>query len=127
MSDDIMKKMKDENIQYVDLRFTDPRGKMQHVTFDASMVDEDFFEDGQMFDGSSINGWKAINESDMILMPDTSTVRMDPFFQQSTLFMFCDILEPSTGQPAARRWRAATKPSPPLFPGPQRTRVGRAA
>ncbi|WP_270375759.1 type I glutamate--ammonia ligase [Marinicauda sp. Alg238-R41] len=109
MSDDIMKKMKDENIQYVDLRFTDPRGKMQHVTFDASMVDEDFFEDGQMFDGSSINGWKAINESDMILMPDTSTVRMDPFFQQSTLFMFCDILEPSTGDPYNRDPRTTAK------------------
>ena len=81
MSDDIMKLIKDEDIKFVDLRFTDPRGKMQHVTFDIGMVDADFFTDGQMFDGSSISGWKAINESDMTLMPDTSTAIVDPFFQ----------------------------------------------
>lgn len=109
MSDKILKKMKDEDIQYVDLRFTDPKGKMQHVTFDASMVDEDFFEDGQMFDGSSISGWKAINESDMVLKPDAETARVDPFFQQSTLFMFCDILEPSTGEPYNRDPRTTAK------------------
>jgi hypothetical protein len=71
----ILKKMKDENIGYVDLRFTDVKGKMQHVTFDASMVDEDLFEDGTMFDGSSIAGWKSINESDMVLLPDPDTAQ----------------------------------------------------
>ena len=69
-SSDILKQIKDENIKYVDLRFTDPRGKLQHVTMDVSVVDEDLFEEGTMFDGSSIAGWKAINESDMVLMPD---------------------------------------------------------
>ena len=69
----VLQTIKDKDVKYVDLRFTDPRGKMQHVTFDVSMVDEDFFTDGQMFDGSSIAGWKAINESDMILMPDCAT------------------------------------------------------
>ena len=77
---DVLKKIKDEDIKYVDLRFTDPKGKWQHVTFDISMVDEDFFAEGQMFDGSSIAGWKAINESDMTLMPDPTTATMDPFF-----------------------------------------------
>ncbi len=67
---DIIKKIKDENIKFVDLRFTDPRGKMQHVTMDAGLMDEEAFADGIMFDGSSIAGWKAINESDMTLMPD---------------------------------------------------------
>ena len=98
MSDSILKKIKDEDVKFVDLRFTDPKGKMQHVTFDVGMVDDDFFADGQMFDGSSISGWKAINESDMTLMPDTSTAIVDPFFQQTTLAVFCDILDPITGQ-----------------------------
>ena len=106
---DVLKKIKDENIQYVDLRFTDPRGKWQHVTFDRSMVDEDLFEDGTMFDGSSIAGWKAINESDMILMPDPATAVMDPFFAQPTLVLICDILEPSTGQPYSRDPRTTAK------------------
>ena len=101
-ADAILKKIKDENIKFVDLRFTDPRGKWQHVTFDQSLVDEDFFSEGVMFDGSSIAGWKAINESDMVLMPDTPTAVMDPFFAQPTLTIFCDILEPSTGQPYGR-------------------------
>jgi len=77
----VLKKMRDENIGYVDLRFTDPKGKMQHVTFDASMVDDDLFQDGTMFDGSSISGWKDINESDMVLLPDPSTAKVDPFYQ----------------------------------------------
>ncbi len=89
---DILKQIKDDDIQYVDLRFTDPRGKMHHVTMDASVVDEDMFADGVMFDGSSIAGWKAINESDMTLMPDASTSAKDPFFQAPTLAIFCDIL-----------------------------------
>ena len=109
MSDKILKKIKDENIGYVDLRFTDIRGKMQHVTFDASMVDEDLFEDGTMFDGSSIAGWKSINESDMVLMPDPSTADIDPFYQQETMTMFCDILEPDTAEPYNRDPRGTAK------------------
>ncbi|WP_300528640.1 type I glutamate--ammonia ligase [Maricaulis sp.] len=109
MSEDILKKMHDEEIKYVDLRFTDPRGKLQHVTFDRSQVDEDFFEDGVMFDGSSIAGWKAINESDMVLKPDTSYVVEDPFYQQPTLTMLCDILEPGTGESYNRDPRTTAK------------------
>lgn len=109
MSDEILKKIKDEDIKFVDLRFTDPKGKMQHVTFDVGMVDADFFADGQMFDGSSISGWKAINESDMTLMPDTDTAIVDPFFQQSTLAIFCDILDPISGQPYGRDPRSIAK------------------
>jgi glutamine synthetase len=87
--------IKEKDVQYVDLRFTDVRGKMQHVTFDLSMVDKDLFVDGTMFDGSSIAGWKAINESDMLLMPDPSSARIDPFFQNTTLAIMCDILNPN--------------------------------
>ncbi|WDI30424.1 type I glutamate--ammonia ligase [Hyphococcus flavus] len=108
-ADAILKKIKNESIKYVDLRFTDPKGKWQHVTFDQSLVDEDFFSEGQMFDGSSISGWKAINESDMVLMPDPSTAVLDPFFAQPTLTIFCDILEPSTGQPYGRDPRTTAK------------------
>ena len=95
---DVLKYIKDNDVKYVDLRFTDPRGKWQHVTFDQSMIDEDIFEDGTMFDGSSIAGWKAINESDMTLMLDPTTACMDPFFAASTMVIVCDIREPSTGQ-----------------------------
>ena len=109
MSDDILKMIKDEDVKFVDLRFTDPRGKMQHVTFDVGMVDEGFFADGQMFDGSSISGWKAINESDMTLMPDTATAIVDPFFQQKTVAIFCDILDPMTGQAYGRDPRTTAK------------------
>ncbi|MBA4800376.1 MULTISPECIES: type I glutamate--ammonia ligase [Euryhalocaulis] len=109
MAEEILKTIKDEDIDFVDLRFTDPRGKMHHVTFDISMVDEDFFEDGAMFDGSSIEGWKAINESDMTLMPDTSVYQLDPFYQQPTLSVFCDVLEPNTGQPYERCPRSTAK------------------
>ena len=108
-ADAILKKIKDEKIPFVDLRFTDPKGKWQHVTFDQSMVDDDLFSDGTMFDGSSISGWKAINESDMVLMPDTATAVMDPFFAQPTLTLFCDVLEPSTGQPYGRDPRTTAK------------------
>jgi glutamine synthetase len=108
-ADAVLKKIKDENIKFVDLRFTDPRGKWHHVTFDQSMVDEDFFSEGSMFDGSSINGWKAINESDMVLAPDAATAVLDPFFAQPTLAIFCDVLEPSTGQPYSRDPRTTAK------------------
>ncbi|MEX0345282.1 MAG: type I glutamate--ammonia ligase [Rhizobiaceae bacterium] len=95
---DILKQIGDNDVKFVDLRFTDPRGKLQHVTMDASAVDEDMFADGVMFDGSSIAGWKAINESDMVLMPDTETAHMDPFFAQSTMAVVCDILDPISGE-----------------------------
>ncbi|MFL5193056.1 MAG: glutamine synthetase beta-grasp domain-containing protein, partial [Microvirga sp.] len=95
---DVLKAIKDNDVQYVDFRFTDPRGKWQHVTFDVSMVDEDMFADGIMFDGSSIAGWKAINESDMILKPDLDAVYVDPFSATPMLVMFCNVVEPSTGE-----------------------------
>ncbi|MBY9067895.1 type I glutamate--ammonia ligase [Hyphomonas sp. WL0036] len=109
MADDLLKLMKEQDVQYVDLRFTDPRGKLQHVTFHKDMVDRSFFEDGQMFDGSSIAGWKAINESDMLLMPDATGAFIDPFFQQSTLVVFCDILDPISGQAYNRDPRSTAK------------------
>ncbi|WP_298915564.1 type I glutamate--ammonia ligase [uncultured Algimonas sp.] len=107
--DDVLKTIKDEEIGFVDLRFTDPKGKMQHVTFHASMVDEDLFADGTMFDGSSIAGWKSINESDMVLMPDPSTAKMDPFYQQDTMAIFCDILEPDDASAYNRDPRGTAK------------------
>ena len=106
---DILKQIKDNDVKFVDLRFTDPRGKMQHVTMDASVVDEDMFADGVMFDGSSIAGWKAINESDMVLMPDTGSAHTDPFFAQSTLAIMCDILDPISGEPYGRDPRGTSK------------------
>ncbi len=104
----VLKMIKDKEVKFVDLRFTDPRGKWQHVTFDLSMIDEDLFEHGTMFDGSSIAGWKAINESDMVLMPDPSTAVIDPFFAQTTLSINCDIQEPS-GAPYSRCPRSIAK------------------
>ena len=106
---DILKLIKDKDIKFVDVRFTDPRGKWQHVTFDLSMVDEDFLNHGTMFDGSSIAGWKAINESDMLLMPDLDTAVIDPFFAQTTLILVCDVHEPTTGQRYGRCPRSIAK------------------
>src|ERR1700739_2782634 len=106
---DILKLIKDKEVKYVDIRFTDPRGKWQHVTFDLMMVDEDFLDNGVMFDGSSIAGWKAINESDMLLKPDCSTAVADPFAAQSTIVIYCDILEPLTGQNYGRDPRSIAK------------------
>jgi len=94
----VTKMMKDNGVKYVDLRFTDTIGKEQHVTLPASTVTPDFFKTGKMFDGSSISGWKGINESDMVLMPDTSTAVMDIFTDEPTMNLRCDILEPSTMQ-----------------------------
>ena len=107
--DDILQMMKEKEVQYVDVRFTDMRGKMQHVTFDPALVDEEFLTDGTMFDGSSISGWKAINESDMKLRPDLSTAYIDPFYQQTTLFLFCDVLNPDTDEPYNRDPRSIAK------------------
>ena len=106
---DVLKAIKDNDVKYVDLRFTDPRGKWQHVTFDQSLIDEDAFADGLMFDGSSIAGWKAINESDMTLMPDPTSACMDPFFAASTMVINCDILDPASGQPYGRDPRGIAK------------------
>ena len=106
---DIIQKLKDESIKYLDLRFTDLRGKLQHVTMDVSVVDADMFEEGVMFDGSSIAGWKSINESDMVLMPDPASAYVDPFFAAPTLAINCDILEPATYQPYNRDPRSIAK------------------
>ncbi len=105
----VMKMIKDNDVKYVDFRFTDPRGKWQHVTFDVSMIEEDTFAEGQMFDGSSIAGWKAINESDMNLMPDPASACIDPFFAETTLVLVCDVLEPTTGEPYNRDPRGIAK------------------
>ena len=101
--------VKETNAEWVDLRFTDPKGKWQHLTMDAGVVDEDMLEEGVMFDGSSISGWKAINESDMILKPDLSAVTLDPFTADVTIVVFCDILEPATGQGYGRDPRSTAK------------------
>ncbi len=106
---DVIKKIKDEDIQFVDFRFTDTRGKEQHVSVPASTVEESVFESGKMFDGSSIAGWKGINESDMILMPDSSTAVVDPFFSDSTMILRCDILEPATMEGYGRDPRSVAK------------------
>ncbi|WP_261842114.1 glutamate--ammonia ligase [Aliamphritea ceti] len=104
-----IKLIKENSVRWVDLRFTDTHGKEQHVTIPASEADEDFFEEGQMFDGSSIGGWKGINESDMILMPDDSASVMDPFSEDSTVIVRCNIVEPSTGQGYDRDPRSVAK------------------
>jgi glutamine synthetase len=105
----VLKMIKDNDVKYVDLRFTDPRGKWQHVTFDVGMIEEDTFVEGEMFDGSSIAGWKVINESDMKLMPDPATATIDPFFAQTTLSLVCDVLEPLTDEPYSRDPRSIAK------------------
>ena len=105
-----LSKLKNElDLAWIDLRFTDPRGKWQHLTMDADAFNDDMIEDGVMFDGSSIAGWKAINESDMTLMPDLANCVLDPFAAQGTLVVFCDILDPSTGQPYNRDPRSTAK------------------
>lgn len=105
----VLKTIKDDDVKYVDLRFTDPRGKLQHLTMDASQIDESAFADGIMFDGSSISGWKGIESSDMTLMLDASSGHMDPFFAQSTMAIFCDIVEPTTGESYERDPRGTAK------------------
>jgi glutamine synthetase len=106
---DVLKLIKDKDVKFVDLRFSDTKGKMQHVTADVSCVDEEMFTDGYAFDGSSIAGWKGIEASDMLLMPDPASAHIDPFFAQSTLAVFCDVREPSTGQPYERDPRSIAK------------------
>lgn len=107
--DDVLKMMEENEVKFVDLRFTDTRGKEQHVTVPAHGIDASAFEEGKMFDGSSVAGWKGINESDMILLPDADTGVMDPFFDDATLVLRCDVIEPSTMQGYERDPRSLAK------------------
>ena len=109
MSEHTLSLINDNDVRWVDLRFTDTKGKEQHVSIPASVVNEDFFEAGKMFDGSSIAGWKGINESDMILMPDDSTAILDPFTDDPTVILRCDIVEPATMQGYDRDPRSIAK------------------
>ena len=106
---DIIKRIKDEEIEWVDVRFTDPKGKWQHLTMVSGVIGEDELEDGLMFDGSSIEGWKAINESDMILKPDLEACYIDPFSATPMMILFCDVVEPSTGELYSRDPRSTAK------------------
>ena len=106
---DVIQMMKDKDVKFVDFRFSDTRGKMQHVTADASCVDEELLAEGYAFDGSSIAGWKGIEASDMLLMIDPESAHIDPFFAQTTMAVFCDVLEPSTGEPYERDPRSIVK------------------
>lgn len=106
---DIVKAIKEKDVKFVDFRFTDTRGKMQHVTADAGCVDEDLLSDGYAFDGSSIAGWKGIEASDMLLMADPESIHIDPFFAQTTMAVFCDIVDPSTGEMYERDPRGIAK------------------
>ena len=107
--DNVVTLIKDHEVKYIDLRFVDTRGKEQHVTIPASVIDDDFFENGKMFDGSSIAGWKGINDSDMVLMPDTESAVLDPFFDDATVNLRCDVLEPTTMQGYERCPRSLAK------------------
>lgn len=109
MSADVLALMKEQEVKFVDLRFTDTKGKEQHVSVPASQIDDDFFTEGKMFDGSSIAGWKGINESDMILMPDAESAVLDPFTEETTLNIRCDILEPATMEGYERDPRSIAK------------------
>ncbi len=106
---DVLKLIKEEDVEYVDIRFTDPRGKLQHVTLLSDQVDEDFLEEGFMFDGSSIAGWKSIDESDMKLIPDVDSAYLDPFYAEKTLCIHCSIHEPDTGEAYARDPRSTAE------------------
>ncbi|ASK78186.1 type I glutamate--ammonia ligase [Paraphotobacterium marinum] len=107
--ENVLSMIKDHEVKFIDLRFTDTKGKEQHVSIPSHQIDSDFFEEGKMFDGSSIAGWKGINESDMVLMPDAETAVLDPFTEEATLNLRCDILEPSTMQGYERDPRSIAK------------------
>jgi glutamine synthetase len=109
MTANVLKMLQEKEVKFVDLRFTDTRGKEQHVSLPAGLIDEDFFRDGKMFDGSSIAGWKGIEASDMVLMPEADTAVMDPFADENTLIIRCDILEPATMQGYERDPRSVAK------------------
>ncbi|HHZ69854.1 MAG TPA: glutamate--ammonia ligase [Methylococcaceae bacterium] len=101
--------IRENDVKFIDFRFADTRGKEQHVTVPAHTIDEDTFEDGKMFDGSSVAGWKGINESDMILMPEAASAKLDPFFDDTTMILRCDIIEPSDMQGYNRDPRSIAK------------------
>lgn len=105
----VAKLIKEKNIKFIDLRFTDTKGKEQHVTITANAVDEDLFESGKPFDGSSIAGWKGIDNSDMLLKLDPDTAVLDPFFDEPTLIIRCDVVEPNTGMGYERDPRSVAK------------------
>ncbi len=109
MTANVMKMLQEKEVKFVDLRFTDTRGKEQHVSLPAGLIDEEFFRDGKMFDGSSIAGWKGIEASDMVLMPEAGTAVMDPFADENTMIIRCDILEPATMQGYERDPRSVAK------------------
>jgi len=106
---DVLKMIKDKQVKFIDFRFTDTKGKEQHVSVPAHTIEADTFESGKMFDGSSIAGWKGIQESDMILMPEAATAVMDPFMEEPTLILRCDVIEPSTMQGYERDPRSLAK------------------
>src|ERR1700691_593965 len=106
---DVIKLINEKEAKFADLRFTDTLGKEQHVTIPTRLVDEDLFRDGKMFDGSSIAGWKGINESDMILMPEPGTAVIDPFYEETTVNLRCDVIEPMTMQGYDRDPRSLAK------------------
>src|SRR5258708_38941869 len=105
----VMDMSKEHDVKYVDFCFTDPRGKWQHLAHHVRTINENFLNEGVMFDGSSIAGWKAIYDSDMMLVPDCATAVLDPFAAQTSLILFCDVDEPLTGQPYARDPRSIAK------------------
>ncbi|MEI8593920.1 MULTISPECIES: glutamate--ammonia ligase [Photobacterium] len=107
--ENVLALIQENEVKFVDLRFTDTKGKEQHISIPAHQIDADFFEDGKMFDGSSVAGWKGINESDMVMMPDASTAVLDPFTEDATLNIRCDILEPATMQGYDRDPRSIAK------------------
>ncbi|MGO2405382.1 MAG: glutamate--ammonia ligase [Vibrio litoralis] len=107
--ENVLSLITENEVKFVDLRFTDTKGKEQHISIPAHQVDADFFEDGKMFDGSSVAGWKGINESDMVMMPDASSAVLDPFTEDATLNIRCDILEPATMQGYDRDPRSIAK------------------
>jgi len=106
---DVMKMVKENDAKFVDFRFTDTRGKEQHVTVPVSAFDEDKFENGHAFDGSSIAGWKGIQASDMQLMPDPATAYIDPFFDETTIVLTCDVVDPADGRGYDRDPRSIAK------------------
>ena len=109
--ENVLSLIQENEVKFVDLRFTDTKGKEQHISIPAHQIDADFFEEGKMFDGSSVAGWKGINESDMVMMPDASSAVLDPFTEDATLNIRCDILEPATMQGYDRDPRSIAKRS----------------
>src|SRR5205085_3776878 len=106
---DVMKMVSENEVKFIDFRFTDTRGKEQHVSGPLSAFDEDKFTSGHAFDGSSIAGWKGIEASDMLLMPDPATANIDPFYKDTTLMLTCDVIEPGDGRPYERDPRSLAR------------------